>query len=350
MWNLIKGFTEVHVHHVNGPSLIHMLGHLLKNIKRDRLRARDLHPCIPVHAPDKESTMENSEETVKYFQHNGIIFCSSIHSVERLEWLKDFNIDPDIPLLIAYPKSGTTWMQQIISLILCDDNESTKQMDLYLRAPRIESARFKLESTDYQLLSTHLNYQMVPNSVKNKMHKIIYVARNPKDVIVSSYHFHKYSRFLEAPKDFQEFLEQFVEGNVFFGSWFEHIKGWYGHKDELNILFVAYEDMIKDLRNVVQKVASFLNKKLDGETLESILNQCTFKCMKEDPRTNFQGVSELFNTESGSFYRKGITGDWKNHFLVSQNEWFDSIYQEKMGDFPLKFDSAVNDQTSFPNK
>ncbi|XP_048449276.1 sulfotransferase 1C3-like [Rhincodon typus] len=162
---------------------------------------------------NKKSTMENSEETVKYFQHNGIIFCSGIHSVEQLEWLKDFNIDPDIPLLITYPKSGTTWMQQIISLILCNDSDSTKEMNLYHRAPWIESTRFKPENTDYQLLTTHLNYQMVPNCVKNKMHKIIYVARNPKDVIVSSYYFHKYSRFLKEPKDFQEFLEQFVEGN-----------------------------------------------------------------------------------------------------------------------------------------
>ncbi|XP_072404424.1 amine sulfotransferase-like isoform X1 [Chiloscyllium punctatum] len=262
-----------------------------------------------------------------------------LHKAERLEELKDFNIDPHIPVLITYPKSGTTWMQQIMSLILCNDNDSKKVINLYERAPWMESVRFKLESMDYQILTTHLNYQMVPNCVKNKMFKIIYVTRNPKDVIVSSYHFHEYSRFLEAPKNFQDFLENFVEGNVFFGSWFEHIRDWHSHKDELNILFVAYEDMKNDLQSVVQKVASFLNKKLDEETLESILNQCTFKHMKENPKTNYKSVSDLFNFESGSFYRKGITGDWKNYFLVSQNEWFDAIYQKKMGDFPLKFDN-----------
>ncbi|XP_043573553.1 amine sulfotransferase-like [Chiloscyllium plagiosum] len=283
--------------------------------------------------------MENSEEPMTYFRHNGIIFCSPFHSAERLERLKDFNIDPHIPVLITYPKSGTTWMQQIMSLILCNDNDSKKMINLYTRAPWMESVRFNLEIRDCQILTTHLNYQMVPNCVKSKMFKIIYVTRNPKDVIVSSYHFHKYSRFLEAPKNFQDFLENFVEGNVFFGSWFEHIRDWHSHKDELNILFVAYEDMKNDLRSVVQKVASFLNKKLDEETLESILNQCTFKHMKENPKTNYKDVSDLFNSESGSFYRKGITGDWKNYFLVSQNEWFDSIYQEKMGDFPLKFDN-----------
>ncbi|XP_060703150.1 amine sulfotransferase-like [Hemiscyllium ocellatum] len=283
--------------------------------------------------------MENSEEPMTYFRHNGIIFCSQLHSVERLESLKDANIDPHIPVLLTYPKSGTTWMQQIMSLILCNDDDSTKAINLYERAPWMESVRYNFENMDHQLLTSHLNYQMVPNCVKNKMLKIIYVARNPKDVIVSSYHFHKCSHFLEEPKNFQDFLEKFVEGNVFFGSWFEHIREWYSHKDELNILFMAYEDMKNDLRSVVQKVASFLNKKLDEKTLESILNQCTFKHMQENPKTNYKSVPELFDFESGSFYRKGITGDWKNHFLVSQNEWFNSIYQEKMGDFPLKFDN-----------
>ncbi|XP_060703510.1 amine sulfotransferase-like isoform X1 [Hemiscyllium ocellatum] len=290
-------------------------------------------------SPNKNSTMENSEEPLTYFQHNGILFSSLLHTVERLEWLKEFNIDPNIPVIITYPKSGTTWIQQVISLILCNDNDSKKEMNLYKRAPWMEITRSKPEIKDYQMLTTHLNYQMVPKCLKNKKFKIIYVTRNPKDVIVSSYHFHKYGRFLEAPKDFQDFLEKFVEGNVFYGSWFEHIRDWHSHKDELNILFVAYEDMKNDLRSVVQKVASFLNKKLDEDTLESILNQCTFKYMKENPRTNYKDLAEMFNTESGSFFRKGITGDWKNHFLVSQNEWFDSIYQEKMGDFPLKFDN-----------
>ncbi|XP_041068081.1 amine sulfotransferase-like [Carcharodon carcharias] len=298
--------------------------------------------------------MDNNKETKRsfeYFQHNGITFISSIHSIEQLEWVKDFEMDPDLPLIVTYPKSGTYWMQQIASQILSTGNDANRKgKELYHKAPWIEYFGFKPGWTDYQLLTTHLNYHMAPNCVKNKMIKIIYVARNPKDVIVSSYHFHKYSHFLKKPKDFQDFLEQFVEGNVFYGSWFHHIRDWYSHKDELNILFVTYEDMKKDLRSVIEKVASFLNKKLDGETLESILEHCTFKYMKENPETNYHEASGLFDADKGSFYRKGITGDWKNHFLVSQNEWFDSIYKEKMADIPVTFDYDIVDLIYFPNK
>lgn len=42
--------------------------------------------------------------------------------------------------------------------------------------------------------------------------QIIYVFRNPKDVLVSMYHFHKISVTIETPKDFDTFLEKFLVG------------------------------------------------------------------------------------------------------------------------------------------
>lgn len=32
---------------------------------------------------------------------------------------------------------------------------------------------------------------------------------------------------------------------VFASSWFEHIKAWYLHKDDINMLFLTYEEMVK---------------------------------------------------------------------------------------------------------
>lgn len=41
---------------------------------------------------------------------------------------------------------------------------------------------------------------------------MIYVARNPKDVAVSFYHFHRLAKFLPDPGSFDTFLTQFLEG------------------------------------------------------------------------------------------------------------------------------------------
>ncbi|KAF1603578.1 Sulfotransferase 1C3, partial [Eudyptes chrysolophus] len=84
--------------------------------------------------------------------------------------------------------------------------------------------------------------------------QVIYVARNPKDVAVSFYHFHRLAKFLPDPGSFDTFLTRFLEGTgkgwggvlggpglshvapliaprlppVHYGSWFDHVKGWLG--------------------------------------------------------------------------------------------------------------------------
>lgn len=42
--------------------------------------------------------------------------------------------------------------------------------------------------------------------------QVIYVSRNPKDVVVSFYHFHKMANFLPEVNTFPEFVNQFLEG------------------------------------------------------------------------------------------------------------------------------------------
>lgn len=38
------------------------------------------------------------------------------------------------------------------------------------------------------------------------------MARNPKDVLVSYYHFHRIAGFLPNPSSFEDFVDEFLEG------------------------------------------------------------------------------------------------------------------------------------------
>uniref|UniRef100_W5NKK1 Sulfotransferase n=1 Tax=Lepisosteus oculatus TaxID=7918 RepID=W5NKK1_LEPOC len=167
---------------------------------------------------------------------------------------------------------------------------------------------------------------------------VIYVARNPKDVAVSFFHFHNFSNFLENQESFDDFLNKFLHGNVFGSSWFDHIKDWYSHKHEFDFLYITYEEMIKDLRSSVLKISHFLGKKLDDKTVDMIVENGSFKNMKNNPVANSERFSsEYFERSKGSFLRKGKVGDWKNIFTVAHNEKFDEFYWKKMKDVPLDF-------------
>lgn len=66
--------------------------------------------------------------------------------------------------------------------------------------PNIEGKRF---------IKTHLPFSLMPPSVMNERAKIIYVARNPKDVIVSYYHLSRLYRTTGYVNDFDQFWEYF---------------------------------------------------------------------------------------------------------------------------------------------
>lgn len=274
--------------------------------------------------------------------HKGFNLISGIHSPEVVDQIHNFEIRDSDVFVITYPKSGTVWLQQILRLIeVKGDVTATNDRLNSERIPwmeLLESEKQFVSAPSPRIHVSHLPYRFMPLGLKQKKGKVIYVARNPKDVLVSYFHFHKFANMLETPKDFDTFFEKFLEGNVFGNCWFEHVKSWCCHSDEMNFLYITYEEMIKDLRPVVERIVSFLGMDLTPQQLNDVVEHSTFRNMKINPQANYQHVPGLLlNHQLGAFLRKGTVGDWKNYFTVAHNERFDKVYQEKMKDIPLSF-------------
>jgi hypothetical protein len=60
-----------------------------------------------------------------------------------------------------------------------------------------------------RFIKTHLPFSLMPPSVMKNKAKVIYVARNPKDVIVSFYYFHRLTREMSDDVDFKQFWDYF---------------------------------------------------------------------------------------------------------------------------------------------
>ena len=62
----------------------------------------------------------------------------------------------------------------------------------------------------------------------------IYVARNPKDTLVSFYlHCRAYKGMVFCDRPWDWFFEQTLTGEIPFGSWFDHVLGWWKHKGKM---------------------------------------------------------------------------------------------------------------------
>uniref|UniRef100_A0A8C3SSH7 Sulfotransferase n=1 Tax=Chelydra serpentina TaxID=8475 RepID=A0A8C3SSH7_CHESE len=248
--------------------------------------------------------------------------------------------------LFSFP--GTVWTQNILSLIYHEGHrDGTENMEIIDRVPWLE---YNIHNMDYvhrpspRLFTTHLPYYLAPRDLRNRRAKIIYVARNPKDVVVSYFHFSSLSVKLETVPDFNSFLERFLAGKVLAGSWLDHVRGWSTHRDEFNILFLTFEEIKKDLRGAVLKICKFLGKQLNEKELDTVVEMAAFDKMKSDPRANYEFMEgNLLEKGKGHFLRKGTVGDWKNTMTVAQSERFDNVFKEKMKDLSLTFIWDIND-------
>uniref|UniRef100_A0A8C5SY70 Sulfotransferase n=1 Tax=Malurus cyaneus samueli TaxID=2593467 RepID=A0A8C5SY70_9PASS len=173
------------------------------------------------------------------------------------------------------------------------------------RAPWLEQIYCRgalRDSESRRLLTTHLPAPVLAPALQRSKAKVIYVARNPKDVAVSFYHFHRLAKFLPDPSSFDAFLTQFLEGTgeVHYGSWFDHVKGWLGQRHLLDILYVTYEELHQDLRGTAQRLSTFLGCPLAPGTLEALEQHCSFSASVEHPAPHASVT--------------GVVGDWRGHF------------------------------------
>ena len=242
--------------------------------------------------------------------------------------LANFETRPSDILITTAPKAGTTWMQQILYQIKSRGDPDFDYIDNVV--PWLELAhtsrswqesleKYKqLESP--RVFKTHCTYHQTPNPDSVS---IILTSRDPRDCCVSFYH-HLLSMNeaaleqmdITVPDSFDEYFENWMS----FGSWYRNVSSWWPHINDSNVLWLRYEDMVKDLNGAVENIISFLNWSITESEKEKVLNYSSFAWMKKHNdkfAARFDDGKPMFKT--GGFIRKGKVGDHKN-LLTPEHE------------------------------
>ncbi|KAL1021527.1 hypothetical protein UPYG_G00014420 [Umbra pygmaea] len=271
---------------------------------------------------------------------------------DNWENIQNFQARPDDILIATYPKAGTTWVSYILDLLYFGQTAPERQTSLpiYERVPFLESNFHVIPSgtelankltTTPRLIKTHFPIQFVPKSFWEQNCRARNVARNAKDNAVSYFHFDRMNKMEPEPGDWNNFLQRFMDGKMVFGSWYDHVTGWWEKKQtNSNIHYMFYEDMVEDTRRELDRLCSFLGLSSSEEEKERVKLGTQFDNMKNNNMVNYSTIP-VMDFKTSPFMRKGKVGDWKNHFTVAQSEKFDEDYKKKMKKPTLQFRTVV---------
>ncbi|KAL6426788.1 hypothetical protein ACFW04_009252 [Cataglyphis niger] len=270
----------------------------------------------------------------------------------------NFETRSDDTWIITYPRSGTTLTQELVWLVANDLNfDVAHRRTLMERFPFldlgliVEDDVFASDTPDEQKISkysvdfvqnqpsprfikSHFPFDLLPTVIKNNC-KIIYVARNPKDVVVSWYYFQKDIKHIQYQGTFEQLCINFMNNHTMWSPYWEHVKSAWAIRHKPNILFLFYEDLIKNLVENIKKVATFFGKTYNNEEIAKLAEHLNIENFRKNSMVNQGAPGQKIKPES--FIRQGKTNNWKEIFTPELEKKFNEWIVDNLKDTDLVF-------------
>ncbi|XP_067931344.1 amine sulfotransferase-like [Watersipora subatra] len=269
-------------------------------------------------------------------EYEGVLVPSRTHDIRRIKAASLYDRFRHDDVVIAnYPKSGNHFTADVILSLyketgLVPQNRHATQVigafefifpELSLKVPKGDSNdlfhRFEQFSSP-RLVVTHLPWSLLPPKIQRGEVKVINTYRNPKDVMCSMLAFFKKMYIVFDTVQMKDYIYWFMEGKVIHGSYMRHLRELYPNRNQPYLLSLQYEDMTKNLKENVRRIAEFLNIKITPRQLDAVVAASTFENKKQERGKNHP------------VYRKGKVGSWKSELTVEQNEMMDEWIQREM--------------------
>ena len=201
----------------------------------------------------------------------------------------------DTCLILSIPRCGTHLVAQILtSLGLKWFNAN----DVFVAGSWV--GKLSVPKSGYYIHSQHLHYNRKNvNLFESSGLKGVFISRDPRDQAVSS----TFGAIKQFEKGKQESLREIYEKDGFDGLLLKRIRDWPNRVNQLgwrngrNVFTTTYEKILTLKQREIQKISKFLDLGCPREQI----HKCANKVIIHKPK-------------NASQFRKGIIGDWKNHF------------------------------------
>ncbi|XP_059051507.1 sulfotransferase 1B1-like [Achroia grisella] len=295
---------------------------------------------------------------------------------KHAEAIYNMEVRPDDVWVITFPRSGTTWTQELIWLLKNNlDYATAKSIPLYERFPMLEltskipDIAFELIKTNFmnlgnfqglgaaarcpswkrienapspRFIKTHLPLSLLPPKLLSTA-KVVYVGRDPRDVAVSYYYLHKMVAKTLLRSGFPTFWEVFRRDLLPWTPIISHTNEAWMKRHEPNLHFIFYEDMIKDLPTQIRRMCKFLGKEYTEEQIKQLSVHLSFDSLRKNKSVNNTTGDAVNGVQ---FVRKGEAGGWKTHFDQKMEIQAEEFIIARLRGLDLIYPSFLTEETT----
>lgn len=264
---------------------------------------------------------------------------------DSLRW-RNFEHRPDDIFISTPPKSGTTWMQGIVSSLLWPAGNAPD--DGRGRSPWIDARFVPLDDLLAQLdaqehrryIKTHSPADCVPIFEECKY---ITVYRDGRDALMSWANHRGAMRselvdFLNASAldeglpplpswdgDMDELFDQWSTDC----SPITHLASWWPLRKEGFAFFMHYNDLKADLEGEMRRFAVFLDIEVPENLWPETVKRCGLSVMREEARSNGR-VDKVFENGVDAFFHKGTNGRWRDVLTQAQLDRYAALVANEL--------------------
>ena len=271
------------------------------------------------------------------------------HHMKSTVW-DNFTFRQGDTVVATYAKSGTTWMQQIVSQLFFDGaagidvHHLSPWVDLRIIPPEVIAGLD--DQTHRRVVKTHLPVDALVFSPKAQY---IYIGRDGRDAAWSLYNHHinatddYFAAFNDTPGRVGPRLERGSnDAHGFYTNWFngdghpywpvwENIRSWWNIRHLPNVQLIHFNDMKADLPGSIRRIAAFLDVTIDAATFPRIVEHCGFDYMKAHAETVAPRGGEMWKGGAATFINKGTNGRWRDTLSPAEVVAYDARALRELG-------------------
>jgi Sulfotransferase domain len=216
---------------------------------------------------------------------------------------------PDDIFILSFPKSGNTWTRFLIANLAYPETPADfSNINRLTPDPEALSKRALARMPRPRIIKSHQYFDP-------RYRRVIYVVRDPRDVALSQFHFHRKRKLIEDDYPAEKFVARFIAGQTSpYGSWGENVASWLSTRHKRpGFLLLRYEDMLEDAARELTKVAAFLEISPDPERIGRAVERSSAEEMRKLEKSQAHLWSSTRSTRQDvPFVRSAKAGGWRS--------------------------------------